>query len=248
MSEAWAERERRTNRLARTAAEYIFQHKAVFSDQLYGLCKLTWITSSFDDDNAAYIRSTKIPALAEIFRKDYSQTSLKAVAADISKTLGTESAGKLVLSHTGFTNFYKPYRNSARKWIEDQLTLVRPLFEAAYKLKSDAEGLQLIRSIARLPRIPKTGTKGHLMRPEYFLTPAFFALDPRLRFPLINGNKGVQALLQKLDVRNASLEDQYQRMIALYGTGGINDAADLDQIGGDLPDFVSAPGKQPTKK
>lgn len=86
------------------------------------------------------------------------------------------------------------------------------------------------------------------MRPEYLLTPAFFTLDQRIRFPLINGNEGVKNLLSALKVSKASLEIQYQSMIGLIGTGGIMDAADLDQAGRDLPDFTDIAGKQPTKK
>src|ERR1022692_798586 len=86
------------------------------------------------------------------------------------------------------------------------------------------------------------------MRPEYLLTPAFFALDRRLRFPLINGNEGVKNLLARLKVANAPLDEQYQSMIGLYGKGAIVDAADLDQAGRDLPDFIAIDGKKPTKK
>lgn len=86
------------------------------------------------------------------------------------------------------------------------------------------------------------------MKPEYLLTPAFFSLDGRLRFPLINGNEGVRNLLARLKVTSAPLDVQYQNMISLYGKGGIADAADLDQAGRDLPDFISIDGKKPTKK
>lgn len=37
-------------------------------------------------------------------------------------------------------------------------------------------------------------------------------------------------------------------MISLYGKGGIVDAADLDEAGGDLPDFVGIGGGGPTKQ
>jgi hypothetical protein len=152
------------------------------------------------------------------------------------------------LGHTGFTHFYKAYRNTAPTWIETHFVSILPLFKDAYKLQHDKKRLKLVRKIATLPHIPKPGADGRSMRPEYLLTPAFFALDPQLRFPLINGNKGVQALLKTLHVRNAALEDQYRAMIRLYGVGGITDAADLDQVDGHLPDFVSGPGKSPTKK
>lgn len=248
MSENWAERQRRTNRLARISAEYIFKTMDVTPDQLHGLCKLTWITNSYEGENPKYIHSTKIPALGQVFQRDYTDSTLSIVAADISNILGISSSNKLVQSHTGFTNFYKAYRNSSEIWIEENFDLLLPLFKRALNLKTDNDGLMLIREIEKLPRIPKPNNEDQLMRPEYLLTPAFFALDQRIRFPLINGNEGVKNLLSALKVSKASLEIQYQKMIGLIGTGGIMDAADLDQAGRDLPDFTDISGKKPTKK
>lgn len=48
MSKNWAERQCRTNQLVRVLAKYIFKQKNIQSEQHYGLCKLTWITKSFD--------------------------------------------------------------------------------------------------------------------------------------------------------------------------------------------------------
>ena len=248
MSENWAERQRRTNKLARISAEYIFKTKDLLPAQIHGLCKLTWITNSYEGENPAYIHSTKIPALGQIFQRDYSDATLNDIAADISDFIGIPSSKKLIQSHTGFTNFYKAYRKSSEIWIEENFDLLLPLFKKALRLQSDDDGLLLIRDIEKLPRIPKPNNEDQLMRPEYLLTPAFFALDQRIRFPLINGNKGVKNLLATLKVSKASLEVQYQRMISLIGTGGIMDAADLDQAGRDLPDFTDILGKQPTKK
>ena len=247
MSENWAERQRRTNQLARMAADYIFNQKTVLPDQFYGLCKLTWITNSYSGENPAYINSTKIPALASIFRRDFSASTIEQVAEEISKMLD-KSVSELIISQTGFTNFYKAYRNSSSEWIDENFTTLLPLFEEAFQLSSDEQGLSLIKKVAKLPLIPKANHEDQRMRPEYLITPAFFALDSRIRFPLINGNEGVKNLLSKLKVANAPLEKQYLSMIGLYGTGGINDAADLDRIGRDLPDFVEIAGKKPTKK
>lgn len=220
----------------------------VSPDQLHGLCKLTWITNSYEGENPKYIHSTKIPALGQVFQRDYTESTLSEVAADISNILVSSSSNKLVQSHTGFTNFYKAYRNSSEIWIEENFDLLLPLFKKALNLQTDNDGLMLIRDIEKLPRIPKPNNEDQLMRPEYLLTPAFFALDQRIRFPLINGNEGVKNLLTALKVSKASLEIQYQKMIGLIGTGGIMDAADLDQAGRDLPDFTDISGKKPTKK
>lgn len=248
MSEKSAQRQRRTNHLARAAADYLFNQRGISSDQIYGLCKLTWITDSHEGIDAAYVKSTKKPALGEIFKRDYSEASIEDVATDIAIIVGSPAIKQLILSDTGFTNFYKPYRNAARQWIEDNFDSVLPLFRGAYKLGNDNQGLKLIRKIEQLPGIPKANHKEQLMKPEYLLTPALFSLDGRLRFPLINGNEGVRNLLARLKVSSAPLDEQYQSMIGLYGKGGIVDAADLDQAGRDLPDFVTIDGKKPTKK
>lgn len=248
MSEIWSERERRTNRLTRRIADYLLVQRSVSPDQIYGLCKLTWITDNYSSVDAPYIWSTKIPALGDIFDRDYSDSTLKQVAADVSTILGSSAVADLVLSHTGFTNFYKAYRNSAGEWIAANFSLLLPLVKAAYSLTTDQEGLALARSMETLPGVPKANHEEQLMRPEYLLTPLFFALDQRIRFPLINGNKGVKNLLAALHVKNASLTSQYSSMIGLYGKGGIADAADLDQVGGDLPDFTEISGASPTKQ
>jgi hypothetical protein len=248
MSENWAKRQRRTNQLVRISANYLFHQRSVSPEQIYGLCKLTWITNSYLDENAAYIRSTKIPALGNVFDRDYSRYTLEEVASDVSVILKVGGAIELVRSHTGFTNFYKAYRNTAKEWIAENFEAILPLFKSAYGLETDKQGLKLVREIEKLPGLPKANHNQVLMHPEYLLTPAFFALDKRIRFPLINGNDGVKKLLSFLGVDNAPLTEQYQSMIKLFGKGGIVDAADLDQPGRYLSDFVDIPGVAPTKQ
>jgi hypothetical protein len=85
------------------------------------------------------------------------------------------------------------------------------------------------------------------MKAEYFLTPAFFVLDKEIKFPLINGNDGVKSLHKFLNVQDDDLLTQYTSMVKLYGTGGIEDAADLDQVGDDLPDFIETEKKTSKK-
>ena len=247
MSQEWAERQRSTNKLVRALAGLVLSQPDLSARQLYGLCKLTWITTSHSGPDAAYIRSTKIPALGDAVGKDYSGRSLSEVAKDISKILGYSEVEKLVLEDTGFTDFYKAYRNSSLGWLESNFDVVLPMFRAAFGLTSDKEGESLIRQIESLPGIPKPNHPEQAMRPEFLLTPVYFALDKRIRFPLINGNDGVKALLKALHVVDASLDVQFKAMIDLYGQGRISDAADLDQVGHNLPDFISRKGEGPTK-
>jgi|GEM_PF-843727 hypothetical protein len=252
MSEYSAERKRRTNRLVRKAAAYIFQPQRVVSpEQLFGLCKLTWITNNCDIENAPYIRSTKIPALGLIFERDFPNDSIQQVAEEISEILEDDNnVSELIISHTGFVNFYNAYRGSSLDWIQQNFETLLLLFRQAYELFSDEDGLSLITEIMELPSILNpNGDK--LLPAENLLTPVFFALDFRIRFPIINGNDNVRELLRHLRIDNHPLDKQYSRLIELYdgtnGTRGIKDAADLDEIG-KYADFIDVAGNNPTKK
>lgn len=247
MSVNWAERQRRTNQLARLLARYVFQADAT-PRKLYGLSKLSWITDSYEDDAAAYIRSTKIPALADIFEEDYATASLQEVASDIARKLDSPMVGDLVRQHTGFTNFYKAYRNSVYRWIETNYAALAPMYQKALNSKTDERRLEVVEGILSLPGIPKANHEEQRMRPEYFLTPTFFMLDPEIKFPLINGNEWVKKLLDALEVSDLGLVEQYRAMVGLYGVGGIIDAADLDQVGRDLPSFLTTGSQKATKQ
>lgn len=250
MSAQWPQRMRDTAWLVRAIAEHTVVAGRPTPDQLYGLCKLTWITNAFEGDNPAYIRSTKIPGLGDALGTEFGRAGLPEVAAEVARLLGTPAARGMALKHTGFTDLYKAYRNAARGWIADNAARLRPMFRAAYNLHSDEQGLQLVRQIQRLPRIPLGAGGTRAMHAEYLLTPVFACLDPRGRFPLINGNSGVQRVLRLLKVGGAPLELQYQTMLSLYGQGGIRDWADLDHVGrgGDLQHFIQLPGAAPTMK
>ena len=99
--------------------------------------------------------------------------------------------------------------------------------------------------------IPKANHPEVLMRSEYYVTPVLFSLDPKLHLPLINGNEWVQNVLAALDVTDSSLEDQFLAMTRMLGHSGIEDAADLDQVGRAMGkgtiDFVRTETKPPTK-
>lgn len=247
MSVDWANRQRNTNYLVREIAGYIFKQPKVTPSQLYGLTKLSWITNSYEGENASYITSTKIPALENIFSRNYKSLSLEKVSQDIALILKDPSIEKMVQEHTGFTNFYKAYRNSSLEWVEANFNVLLPMYKSAYASKSNSDRKRLIQDIQKISGIPKANHPEQLMKPEYFLTPAFFMLDKEVKFPLINGNKGVKNLLKALEVHGNDLLKQYSSMVTLYGTGGIEDAADLDQVGSDLPDFIETESKKAKK-
>ena len=238
MSLDWSNRQRNTNHMVRRIADYVFEQSTVTPRQLYGLSKLSWITNSYEGGSASYIKSTKIPALGDIFDRDFKSLSLKEVSQDIALILEDTSVAKVVQKHTGFTNFYKAYRNSSLSWVEENFDTLLPMYKSAFAAKNDNDRERLIKAIQQTPGIPKANHEEQLMKAEYFLTPAFFMLDKEIKFPLINGNEGVKHLLKTLEVQGDDLLKQYIAMVSLYGTGGIEDAADLDQVGNDLPDFI----------
>lgn len=247
MSLDWSNRQRITNRMVRRIAEYVFEQSSVTPRQLYGLSKLSWITNSYEGGKASYIKSTKIPALGDIFDRDFTSLSLKEVSQYIALTLKDESVANIVQEHTGFTNFYKAYRNSSLAWVEENFDTLLPMYKSAFAAKNDNDREMLIKAIQRIPGIPKANHQEQLMKAEYLLTPAFFMLDREIKFPLINGNEGVKHLLKALKVKGDDLLKQYRAMVSLYGTGGIEDAADLDQVGNDLPDFIETERTKPKK-
>ena len=247
MSKDWANRQRQTNHLVRRIATYVFKKVEITPNQIYGLSKLSWITNSYEGENASYIASTKIPALENIFDKDYKTSSIEQISQDIAKILNDSSIAKMVKEHTGFTNFYKAYRNSSLLWVKSNFNTLLPMYKAAYVAKTNSDRKKLIQAIQKTPGIPKANHSEQLMRAEYFLTPAFFMLDKEIKFPLINGSEGVKNLLKVLEVQGDDLLTQYTSMVKLYGTGGIEDAADLDQVGGDLPDFIETEKKKARK-
>jgi len=246
MSENWANRQRKTNRLVRKIAKYVFQQSHVTPTQLYGLSQLSWITTN-NSENESYIKSTKIPALGNIFNKDYKSLTLEEVSNDIAIIMEDDFIANLIQEHTGFTHFYKAFRKSSLPWLEQSFDTLLPMYKAAYSATNNKNRKELVKGISNILGIPKANHPETLMKPEYFLTPTFFALDKEIKFPIINGSKGVEELLKGLKVRDNDLVTQYVEMVKLYGVGRIEDAADLDQVGLDLPDFIDTP-KQRAKK
>lgn len=238
MADNWSERERQTNRLVRLIAAWLFAQKKIEPEQLIGLIRLTWITASHVNEGK-YITSLKIPALGNVFGQDYAALSLSEVARDVSSRVGSPKARQLILCDTGFTNIYNAYRNSSDKWVRRHFKRVLPLVKAAYRLSSDAEARELANAIDRLPLIGKQDQQSSKMNPASVLTPIAFALDKRIRFPIVNGREHVKQILREQGVANGTLADQFDAMISLYGKAGIHDAADLDQSSDELEHFLT---------
>ncbi|MGT8843774.1 hypothetical protein C6H55_17655 [Vibrio cholerae] len=247
MSINWAKRQRRTNKLVRILAQYVLERGDVKPIHLYGLSKLTWISKSNAPENTSYISSVKVPALSDIFGVDFKNMSLESIEEFIVDKSGKTELSGLVTAHTGFTKFYNAYRNSVLSWVENNFDQLLPMYKKSLFTESANDRIELIKSISQLERIPLKDNTSKSMGVEHFLTPTFFSLDPDILFPLINGSDGVKNLLKKLNVRQKSLSVQYDAMMKLINTNGIDDAADLDQINQDMVDFLSLKDKPAVK-
>jgi hypothetical protein len=244
----WGERQLNSNKLIRFCMEYLLKNKITYK-KIHSLCKLTWITNGADSENTSYLKSTKLPALSEIFDSDFINKDFKEIAEIISQKINksVKEVKPIIEKHSGYTNFYKAYRNSSEKWIQKNFDEIQDLVKMGYNLKSDLEGEKIIKRISILPKIPKANNS-QSMKPEYLLTPLIFSLDERLRFPLLNGNEGVKTLLRKLKVQNQSLLAQFKEVSQLIGQGDIKTSIDIDRLGGDLPEFVSINNLPPNRK
>lgn len=206
MAASWKTRQKATRALISAIADDLLPRRNVTADQLYGLCKLTWITRDHLEEDSAYIWSTKLPALRDIFGEDLPAQDLSSAGSSIAERLQHPGAAKLVRAHTGITNFRNAYRNTSRNWLHQNQRAVLEIFRTARRLRSDADGSALAARIEALPGIPRTlGDRDASRKASGLLTPVVFALDPRFRFPMINGNSGINKLLRSKHVSGSSL-------------------------------------------
>lgn len=231
MSADWACRLRATNRLVRCCYEYLRDNKQVTPETIHALCRLTWITKSYDGASAGYVKSTKIPALSTIFGENYSTCSMDEIASDIAAKVKKpkQTINRWVKNDTGFTNFRSTYRNSALIWIDNNAKSIKSIVNKAYSSTGKAQPRKIIEIIEKLPKIQSpSGTYNASV--NLLITPLVFSLDKTIKFPILNGNKHVDILLKELGVRNSGLLQQYDAMFDLIGKSGIKDAADLDVL------------------
>jgi len=105
--------------------------------------------------------------------------------------------------------------------------------EAARLRANDGRRLAVAVKIDDLPKIP-TPLHARHKSPGDILTPLVAFIDPYSRFPMINGRKGVQALLRKLGLAGRNLKEQLRGMTGLIGRFGISDAFMLDVLADEI--------------
>ena len=245
----WGYRELRANKLVRLCTEYLLKD-TITAKQVYGLCRLTWITNSNDSANGRYIKSTKLPALSNIFEVDFLDYPYDEIGKKIAELTGNsvKVVHDLIYEGTGYTNFYNAYRVSAKNWISENIDEIIPLIHIGFNIRNDNEAESIASAISLLPGIPKGNKAPGKMHPENLLSPLFFSLDKRRRFPLINGNEGVTKILKQLRVHNQDFVIKFKAIVGLLGKGDIKTAIDVDCLGGELPYFVSIDDEVPERK
>lgn len=222
LSESWAPQQRDTNRLVSACADYLMQQDKITGDQLHALCRLTWTTTS----NSSYITNTKLPALTDIFGPAMNVSSLDEASKEIGVQLRTPRAW--ISANTGFSNFYNAYRNSSKFWVRKHRTKIECLVRKARQLQTDAQARDLAEEIEHMPGIPKANHDHSPMPAGALLTPLLFSLDPRIRFPVVNGRKPIQQFLKARKLHKQSLAAQHDALVGLIGENGWKDAADVD--------------------
>jgi hypothetical protein len=145
---------------------------------------------------------------------------------------------------TGFVNAYRAYRNSLRGWCSTNIRELRAILAAANKLGPNDQGrFDLASKIEQLPPVPTPAEK-HRMLAANFITPLVACLDPKNKFPIINGEKGVTRRLAKLNLVNRNLKDQVNGFIGLIGQFRIADAFAVDTMADDQIEKIQ---KRPVK-
>ena len=200
------------------------------SDDIWHLLRLTWCTRSADH---GHWRILKVPALCHLFPQNNS-VQKPSRHAKLQEVLDGMSLPRRVADAaaktTGNIDLYKAYRNSSKGWCKRHATELRRIIREAARLQvNDRSRLALAAKIDALPKVPTPSGARH-KSPGDVLTPLVAFLDPHRRFPLINGRKGVQALLRKLGLAGRNLKEQVQGMTGLIGRFGVADAFMLDVL------------------
>jgi hypothetical protein len=193
-------------------------------EEIWQLLRLTWITQSKKKD---HWKKLKIPALATL----YNLKTDRPVSGDLPQSLEKLNLPLQVIApagkDTGFVHPYQAYWNSLRDWCVRKVESLRSILEEASSLgANDQDRLQLMDRIAGLGRV-STPKKKRTKAAADFITPLVACIDPKRRFPMINGQIGVKQKLARLGLSNRSLREQANGLIGLIG---LRDAFAVDTM------------------
>src|ERR1035441_9592212 len=223
----WYETERNSERLVK-AVTAVRPIRRLSGEDIWWLLQLTWITVSRGHVTKDHWRRLKVPALAHLLKVSVSVSSNLNTSLDNMHL--PQPITQTPTKTTGFANAYPAYRNSLRTWCSANEKELRSILIAANLLKSNDQGrFDLASNLERLPPV-WTPLGKRKMSASNLITPLVACLDPKRRFPIINGEKGVHHRLTKLGLVNHSLEDQVKGFIGLIGQFGLADAFAVDTM------------------
>ena len=206
------------------------QHiEGLTGDGLRHLASLTWITKTGQSVSPEYWKAYKIPALSYFFGQGQKKRSdLHDLSSSVAAIGAPDAVADAANERTGIVNFYSARRNSALKWCNDNAASLRSLVRDTSKLGSnDQARFDLAVRVGKLPGIPlPNGTKP--VPASQLLTPLIACLDPRSRFPVVNGSAGVNQLLREMKLASHTLEAQVRGLVGLIDRFGVSDAHMID--------------------
>jgi hypothetical protein len=240
----WYDTERNTEALVKAVMAARPVH-GLSADAVWWLLQLTWINVSKGHPTKGHWKKLKVPALAHLFNKKGS------VSDDLESTLAKMQLSppivQAAVKETGFVNAYSAYRNSLRGWCSANIKQLRAILADAENLKPNDKGrFDLASKIEQLPPVPTPSGK-HKMVAANLITPLVACLDPKNKFPIINGEKGVTRRLAKLNLVNRDLNDQVRGFIGLVGQFGIADAFAVDTMTEDQIEKIKKRAVKPYK-
>lgn len=198
-------------------------------EDIWSLITLTWITVGRKQVSATHWKRLKIPALENLFHK-------KATAnSDLSATIDSmnlpSAVAQLAKRDTGMVNFRGTWRNSSRKWCQQNRDDLRTIISAGLELPASNETrIKLADRIDRLPPVKSPNHKTEVAA-GVLLTPLIACLDPKSRFPILNGRQAVNSLLRKLRLDHSNLADRAEGLIGIIAQ---KDAFALDVMSEDV--------------
>lgn len=198
-------------------------------DDIWSLIRLTWISMGAKDVAPTHWKRLKIPALENLFKKTATADSNLTVTID-SMNLPSPVAQR-AKQDTGMVNFRPTWRNSSRKWCQQNRDDLRNIISAASKLPAnDQARINLAAHIDSLPPVDSPNHKAKVSA-GVLLTPLIACLDPKSRFPILNGREAINSLLRKLHLAHSNLADRAKGLIGIIGQ---KDAFMLDVMSEDV--------------
>ena len=180
-------------------------------EKIFGLIKLTWFGNT-----------AKIDGYNLIFNKKFN--SLNKIISSIEDN----KLKQLFSKNTGFTNFYRAYRNSAFKWAAKNHNQIQKIFKHGQNIKNDYDIIKISKLIEEFPYILRANSQKIKMKSESLITPLLACLDPTNRFPIINRNENVIELHRMMGISNSSLSEKVYELLEIMKENKIINSLFLD--------------------